>query len=151
MLSSGSTTSTSTMSPRVGCILLVLSDENDLDMFKEHTFRIYILALCEFILKRIMNAGQLRLCPVSDPAAGWRGGVRNMKSMWLPLVAIFFMTYFYRARGPWPPWPPGSATHAFELSFWHKIRNRKTVVGQSREWKSPGYHHQRNLHGSGAA
>ena len=70
------------MSPRVGCILLVLSDENDLDMLKEHTFRIYILALCEFILKRIMNAGQLRLCPVSDPAAGWGGGgVRNMKSM----------------------------------------------------------------------
>ena len=27
------------------------------------------------------------------------GGPRNMKSMWLPLVAIFFMTYLYRAGG----------------------------------------------------
>ena len=26
-------------------------------------------------------------------------GVRNMKSMWLPLAAIFFMTYFHRAGG----------------------------------------------------
>ena len=39
-----------------------------------------------------------------------RGGARNMKSMWPSLVAIFFMTYFYRAlgRGAWslrpPPW-----------------------------------------------
>ena len=36
-----------------------------------------------------------------------------MKSMQPPSAAIFFMTYFYRARGggPWPPWPPpGSAT-----------------------------------------
>ena len=39
------------------------------------------------------------------------GGAWNMKSMGPPLVAIFFMTYFYRARGAWPPWhPPGSAT-----------------------------------------
>ena len=30
-----------------------------------------------------------------------------MKSMRPPLAAIFFMTYFHRARGgPWPPWPP---------------------------------------------
>ena len=36
-----------------------------------------------------------------------RGGLRNMKSMWPPLAAIFFMTYFHRARGgPWPPRPP---------------------------------------------
>ena len=34
----------------------------------------------------------------SDPAAGW-GGARNMKSMWPPLAAIFFMTYLYRAGG----------------------------------------------------
>ena len=41
-----------------------------------------------------------------------RGGPRNMKSMQLPSAAIFFMTYFHRARGtmaPSPP-PPGSAT-----------------------------------------
>ena len=41
---------------------------------------------------------------------GW-GGARNMNSMGPPLAAIFFMTYFYRAWGAWPPrHPPGSAT-----------------------------------------
>ena len=35
------------------------------------------------------------------------GATRNMKSMRLPLTAIFFMTYFYRARGEsWPPRAP---------------------------------------------
>ena len=37
----------------------------------------------------------------------------DMKSMWSPLVAIFFMTYFYRAGGgtTWPPHPhPNPAT-----------------------------------------
>ena len=45
-------------------------------------------------------------------SSGRVGGPRNMKSMWLPLAAIFFMTYLYRAGGPWPPRhpPPGSAT-----------------------------------------
>ena len=34
-----------------------------------------------------------------------------MKSMWPPLVAIFFMTCLYRAGGAWPHrHPPGSAT-----------------------------------------
>ena len=33
-----------------------------------------------------------------------------MKSMRLPLVAIFFMTNFYRAGGHGPLGPPGSAT-----------------------------------------
>ena len=28
-----------------------------------------------------------------------------MKSMWLPLAAIFFMTYFHMAGG-WGAWPP---------------------------------------------
>ena len=49
-------------------------------------------------------------------SSGWveGGGARNMKSMWPPLVAVFFMTYFYRAwggGGAWPPRPPppGSA------------------------------------------
>ena len=41
-----------------------------------------------------------------------RGGPRNTKSMWSPLVAIFFMTYFHRAGGGGhgPLGPPGSAT-----------------------------------------
>ena len=33
-------------------------------------------------------------------------GPRNMKSMRPPSAAIFFMTYFHRAGGPWPPRPP---------------------------------------------
>ena len=37
-----------------------------------------------------------------------------MKSMRLPLVAIFFMTYF---TGPWPPAPPGYATVLCALLF----------------------------------
>ena len=45
----------------------------------------------------------------------WPGGgrgPRNMKSMWLPLAAIFFMTYLHRAGGGHDPLgtPPGSAT-----------------------------------------
>ena len=41
---------------------------------------------------------------------GW-GGLRNMKSMRLPLAAISFMTYFYRAGGGMTPSAPsGSAT-----------------------------------------
>ena len=42
-----------------------------------------------------------------------------MKSMWPPSAMIFFMTYFYRARGamatPNPP-PPGSVTDAKVLT-----------------------------------
>ena len=48
------------------------------------------------------------LLPVADPAARWGGGPRNIKSMQPNSVAIFFMTYFYRAGegGAWPPRPP---------------------------------------------
>ena len=35
-----------------------------------------------------------------------RGGPRNMKSMRPPSAAIFFMTYFYRARGGHGPLAP---------------------------------------------
>ena len=37
-----------------------------------------------------------------------REGPRNMNSMWSPLAAIFFMTYFNRTGGLWSPQPPGS-------------------------------------------
>ena len=55
-------------------------------------------------LNRIANAG---LCPERIQRLG-KGGARNMKSMRLPVVAIFFMTNFYRAggEGAWPPRPP---------------------------------------------
>ena len=49
------------------------------------------------------------------------GDARNMKSMRLPLAAIFFMTYFYRVGGRRVAWPPrpltGSATAQIELSI----------------------------------
>ena len=47
-----------------------------------------------------------RLLLSSGSSRRVRGGARNMKSMWPPLTAIFFMTYFHRARGPWPPRRP---------------------------------------------
>ena len=61
----------------------------------------------------------------SDPAAGWGGGggSRNMKSMWPPLAAIFFMTYLYRAvggHGPLGTPLPGSATDSSR--FWGRRR-----------------------------
>ena len=43
------------------------------------------------------------------------GVARNMKSMWSPLGAIFFMTYFYRVGwGAWPPHPPDPLLHISE-------------------------------------
>ena len=51
----------------------------------------------------------------SSGSRNFRGGrPTNMKSMPPLVVAIFFMTTFYRPRGgPWPPWPPpGSATES---------------------------------------
>ena len=46
-------------------------------------------------------------------------GARNMKSMWPPLAAIFFMTCLYRAGGGGamaPSAPPGSATGTMPLT-----------------------------------
>ena len=43
----------------------------------------------------------------SNGSSGWiEGGPRNMKSMRLHLVAIFFMTYFHRAWGAMAPSAP---------------------------------------------
>ena len=44
--------------------------------------------------------------PSSGSSGRVRGEARNMKSMWLPSAAIFFMTNFYRARGAMAPQPP---------------------------------------------
>ena len=57
--------------------------------------------------------GRGKILIKGDPSSGSsgrvRGGPRNMKSMRPPSVAIFFMTYFYRARGGMAPSaPPGS-------------------------------------------
>ena len=40
-----------------------------------------------------------------------------MKSIQLSLAAIFFMTYFDRARGTFPLGPPGSATASLDASI----------------------------------
>ena len=51
------------------------------------------------------------LAAASSGSSDWVRGARNMKSMRPPSAAIFFMTYFYRARGGHGPLaPPGSAT-----------------------------------------
>ena len=66
-------------------------------------------------------------------------GPRNMKSMPPPLAAIFFMTYFYRARGGHGPLaPPGSATdsnltfyftqYLFPIAYCMKLDIRFTLV-----------------------
>ena len=53
-----------------------------------------------------------------------------MKSMWLPLAAIFFMTYFLRAgegeaMAPSGPFHPGSATGATHFADnYHVSDNR---------------------------
>ena len=52
----------------------------------------------------------IKVRTVADLVAWNGGGARNKKSMWPPLVAIFLMTYFYRASRPWPPRPPASTT-----------------------------------------
>ena len=58
-----------------------------------------------------LNASWDTQLPWADTSSGSigrvRGGPRNMKSMWPPSVAIFFMTYFHRAKwamAPRPPW-----------------------------------------------
>ena len=60
---------------------------------------------------------------ISSGSSGQVTGVlRNMKSMRLPLMAIFFMTNFYRARGGAmaPSASPRSAT-AYWLLQWSLI------------------------------
>ena len=43
----------------------------------------------------------------SSESSGWvRWGARNMKSIRAPSAAIFFMTYFHRARGDMAPSDP---------------------------------------------
>ena len=76
-----------------------------------------------------------KVMPGSIGSSGWvggGGGARNMKSMWPPLAAIFFMTYFYRAwGGAWPPrHPPGSATVPN-----NNDKSKQTLTNQ--QWCSP--------------
>ena len=49
------------------------------------------------------NPGSLGALFNSIGSSSWVGGPRNMKSMWLPLAAIFFMTCLYRAGGAMAP------------------------------------------------
>ena len=49
-------------------------------------------------------------------------GARNMKSMRLPLVAIFFMTYFHRAGGVLPPWPPPESATDLQFPYYLDLK-----------------------------
>ena len=85
----------------------------------------------------------------SSVRVGGGGGPRNMKSMWPNLVAIFFMTYFYRAGGghAWPPrihyWQftvsPASLglpvnSRVYELSHWHLSSPAMLNVWETVQW-----------------
>ena len=66
--------------------------------------------------------------PSSGSSGRVRGGPRNMKSMRAPLAAIFFMTYFHRPGGPWPPRPPlGSATATTGRDYCYQIISRSAT------------------------
>ena len=92
-----------------GCVYLKLNSDNNKVLSNLHShFWGVLLNISGSTNSQLSNS-------VADPAAVY--GARNMKSMQLPLAIIFFMTYFYRGRGAWPPWPPpGSATVITKLS-----------------------------------
>ena len=50
-----------------------------------------------------------------------RGEPRDMKSMWPPLVAIFFMTYFYRAGGGMAPSAPPDPLLVLTVVLWNQV------------------------------
>ena len=76
-------------------------------------------------------------CGGSIGSSGWVGGPRNMKSMWPPLAAIFFMTYFYRAWGEGgmapsaPPLDPLLGAASAWFSIWQTFI---LWIGQVRSW-----------------
>ena len=85
--------------------------------------------LFAMIKRRLSSSGS------SGRAAG--GEARNMKSICPPLVEIFFMTIFYRARRPLGP--PGSSTaflfgRNIEIPFIFQVKqctvNSKSLVGK---------------------
>ena len=56
-----------------------------------------------------------------------REGLRNMKSMWLPSVAIFFMTYFHRAGGARGPLKHSVCILQYYLVHWpHHLKRACT-------------------------
>ena len=67
------------------------------------------------------------------------GGARNMKSMWPPLAAIFFMTYLYRAWGGHGPLGtlPGSATELTMLGIAHKVHPPPFYADFAQEFVHP--------------
>ena len=76
--------------------------------------------------------------PSSRSSGRVKGEARNMKSMWLPLAAIFFITNFYRPGGPWPLSPPGSTTDP--LSSTCLISSESRVLDLESEInQSPGF------------
>ena len=62
-------------------------------------------------------------------SAGGGRGARNMKSMWLPLAVIFFMTYFYRAGGHDPSASTGSATVELRSIYFFSANSGITIHG----------------------
>ena len=72
----------------------------------------FLINLCTSTARIVTNWSVTSSTISSGSSGRVRGGARNMKSMRPPSAAIFFMTYFHRARGGHGPLgpPPGSAT-----------------------------------------
>ena len=62
------------------------------------------------------------------------GRTRNMKSMRPPLAAIFFMTYFYRARGAMPPCLPQTHYSTVQVACNMEIALAELVQKEIRKW-----------------
>ena len=75
---------------------------------------------------RRYNSSHFTSVAVADPAAR-QGGAEKHEITQAPLAAIFFITYFHRARGAWPPHPPWihywcrSTTHEQHVKFFHSL------------------------------
>ena len=84
------------------------------------------------------RVGRLPLLSIAS-SGGVGGGPRNMKSMWPPLAAIFFMTYLYRAGGGGmapsvPPLDPLlllETPASFKCLKFQSLRRSVSVLNQS--------------------
>ena len=58
-----------------------------------------------------------------------------MKSMWPPLVAIFFMTYFHRARGGHGPLGPPWIRYCWRNTYNSCCRQTRHCVNVGTDWR----------------
>ena len=78
-------------------------------------------------LELLCELPSISIVPISGSSGRVRGP-RNMKSVWPPLVAIFFMTYFYRAGGHAPLSPPSTTQKYQKCSLFCSDLLQQSVV-----------------------